>query len=108
MYDAKAEAKTIERVNNKNRERVRRAYKHIFTHPDGRAFIQDLCEYCHMYSTTKGLMDVGKRQIALGIRKQAIDLGFFDEWQKAEQEAQDFRSETRRMLEQTEAKENEY
>ena len=107
MYDAEANAKAIERVRNKNNERVRRAYRFMLTSPEGRSFIHDLCETCHLYGRTRGLIDEGQRQIALAIRQQAIDLGFFDEWQLAEREAEDFKTESRNMLEQTEDKQNE-
>ena len=107
MYDAEAHAKAIERVKNKNKERMRQAYTYIFKMPEGRAFIHDLAETCHLYGRTRGLPDEGQRQIALGIRDKAIELGFFGEWQRAEREAEEYRREIKRMLEQTEAKENE-
>ncbi|MBQ6481741.1 MAG: hypothetical protein IJI45_11535 [Anaerolineaceae bacterium] len=107
MYDAEANAKAIERVRAKNKERMRRAYTHIFSSPEGRAFIHDLAETCRFYSSTKNLMEEGQRQIAIGIRDKAIELGFFGEWQRAEREVEEYRHEIRRILEQTEEKENE-
>lgn len=107
MFDANANAAAIKRVQNKKNERMRRAYDRLLSTPEGRAFIHDLCEDCHLHSETRGLIDEGKRQIALGLRQQAIDLGYFNQWQLAEREAEDFKQELRRMLEQTEAKEDE-
>lgn len=107
MYDAEANAKAVERVRVKNRERMRRAYTHIFASPEGRAFIHDLAETCRFYGSTKNLLEEGQRQIAIGIRDKAIELGFFGEWQRAEREAEEYQNEIRRMLEQTEVGENE-
>lgn len=107
MYDAEANAKAIERVRAKNKERMRRAYTHIFTSPEGRAFIYDLAETCRFYGRTKNIMEEGQRQIAIAIRDKAIELGFFGEWQRAEREAKEYRHEIKRMLEQTEAGEDE-
>lgn len=107
MFDANANAAAIKRVNNKRKERIRRAYDRLLSTPEGRAFIHDLCETCHLYTESRGLVDEGKRQIALGVRQQAIELGYFDQWQLAEREAEEFKQELRRMLEQTEAREDE-
>lgn len=107
MFDAQANAAAIKRVSAKNEERLRRVYTYLFTSKEGRAFIHDLAETCHFYDKTRGLMDEGQRQIALGIRQKAIELGYLQEWQKAEREAEEYRKEIQRMLEQTEVKDNE-
>ena len=107
MYDAERNAKAIERVRAKNKERMRRAYTHIFSSAEGRAFIYDLAETCRFYGRTQNLLEEGQRQIAIGIRDKAIELGFFGEWQRAEREAEEYRQEIRKILEQTEVKENE-
>lgn len=107
MFNAEAHAKAIERVRVKNKERMRRAYTHIFASPEGRAFIHDLAETCRFYGRTQNLLEEGQRQIAIGIRDKAIELGFFGEWQRAEREAEDYRREVRRMLEQTEVEGND-
>lgn len=107
MFDAERNAKAIERVRVKNNERMRRAYTHIFASPEGRAFIHDLAETCRFYGRTKNLLEEGQRQIAIGIRDKAIDLGFFGEWQRAEREAEEYRREVKRILDQTEVAEND-
>ena len=107
MYDAEANAAAIKRVTVKREERIRRVYTYLFTSKEGRAFIYSLAETCHMYGRTRGLIDEGQRQIALGIRDKAIELGYLHEWQKAEREAEEFKKEIERMLEQTEVKDNE-
>lgn len=106
MYDAERNAKAVERVRVKNNERMRRAYTHVFASPEGRAFIHDLAETCRFYGRTRNLMEEGQRQIALGIRDKAIELGFFGEWQRAEREAEEYRQEVKRILNQTE--DNDY
>jgi hypothetical protein len=107
MFDAEANAAAIKRVTAKQEERLRRVYTYLFTSKEGRAFIHDLAETCHFYDKTRGLMDEGQRQIALGIRQKAIELGYFGKWQEAEREAEEFKNEIQRMLEQTEVKDNE-
>jgi len=107
MFDAKANARAIERVKNKNQERMRRAYTYMMTTEDGRAFIHDLAETCHLYGRTRGLLDEGQRQIALGIRDQVIELGLFGQWQRAEREAEEYKKEVKNMLHQTEARDDE-
>lgn len=102
MYDAERNAKAVERVRAKNNDRMRRAYTHVFASPEGRAFIHDIAETCRFYGRTRNLMEEGQRQIALGIRDKAIELGFFGEWQRAEREAEDYRREVKRILDQTE------
>lgn len=102
MYDAERNAKAVERVREKNNERMRRAYTHVFASPEGRAFIHDLAETCRFYGRTRNLMEEGQRQIAIGIRDKAIELGFFGEWQRAEREAEEYRREVKRILDQQE------
>lgn len=108
MFDAEANAAAIKRVTAKQEERLRRMYAYLFTSKEGRAFIYSLAETCHMYDRTRGLMDEGQRQIALGIRQKAIEVGYLYEWQKAEREAEEFKIEIQKMLEQTEVNNDEY
>ena len=107
MFDAKANAAAIDRVRKKRDDRARRAFTYIFTSPEGRAFINDLAETCHMYDATKSVADEGARQIALMLRERAIEYGYFDKWQLAERESREFQNEIKRMLEQTEVREND-
>jgi hypothetical protein len=107
MFDAKANAAAIDRVNKKRNDRARRAFKFIFKSPEGRAFINDLAETCHMYDATRNIADEGARLIALMLRERAIEYGYFKEWQLAERESREFQTEIKRMLEQTEVKEND-
>lgn len=108
MFDAESNAAAVKRVNRKVNDRVRRAYEHIFKSPDGRAFIAGISEACHMYDDVTSPEEEGARRMALNIRRQAVTLGLWDEWQQAEKEAADFREEMRKILAQTEAKEEEH
>ena len=107
MFDTEQYAAAVNRVNRKVKERVEQSYRFIFENPEGRAFIAGMIEACKLYEKVETPEEEGARRLALNVRRIAEMHGLLDMWQLAEKEAADFREETKEILEQTEAKEEE-
>lgn len=106
MFDAKANAAAIGRVNRRNEERHRACYDRVFSTPEGRSFLMELAATCNLYDFVETPEAEGARRVVVAIRKEAESLGLIDKWHLAENEAADFRKEMQAMLEQTETKED--
>lgn len=107
MFDAEANAAAVERAHKKYQARYRRAFETVFSTPEGRAFVMFLAIGGGLYKKIEKPEDEGRRQAALMIREAAGEYGLFDKWQLAEKEDVDFHAELQRIVEQTEARENE-
>lgn len=105
MFNASANAAAVGRVNRRIDERHRSTYTRVFSTKEGRAFIMELVEMCGFYEPVETPEQEGMRRIVASIRKEAVNLGLLDKWQHAEKETAEFQQEMRRIIEQTEAKE---
>lgn len=107
MFDQYQNAEAIKRVETLNKARLRVAYGYMLESEHGRWLLSSIIGRCKIYEPVSTPEEEGSRRAAIMIRNDIEDCGLLDKWQAAEREYAEYKENIKKMLEQTEVKEEE-